>query len=258
MTNVTYTHTCTVGSMNLLLATIFLLHGELIKFTSDVVRSARACVPICINTIWHRRHVCHLFFTGEVPVKVLPAALHDVAKFATELALVMWPWVAASSLMTTTIVSSAMTAATTTSSKTATPITAHCNIHIHVLQWVLGFEMSLSIQHLSIQITHGRGHEFGTDGFHHGIELCIQARQYVGHDVFFFKLLTCIGHFIGVALHESEIHCTCLIFSLAHRWQLPTQMNHPCPWLGWVHLLQLLPNIGRCFLISDLPEHLLG
>jgi hypothetical protein len=78
-----YAYLCTVGSMNLLMATILLLHRELIKLTGDVVRSTYVRIPVGIDTIRWGHHVCHLV-TGEVPVKTLLVALHNVAKLATE------------------------------------------------------------------------------------------------------------------------------------------------------------------------------
>jgi hypothetical protein len=132
MTNVTYMHTCTVGSMNLLVATILLLHREFIKLTSDVVRSACVRILVGIDTIWRGHHVCHLLVAGEVPVKTLPTMLHNVAKLATELTLIAWPRDATSSTPAIVIIVTT-TASAISSSKPTVPTAVSCDVRSHEL-----------------------------------------------------------------------------------------------------------------------------
>ena len=51
MTNVTNTHTFTTGRMNLIFATIFLLHGDLLKLVGDVVGGSAIDIPICVDPV---------------------------------------------------------------------------------------------------------------------------------------------------------------------------------------------------------------
>jgi hypothetical protein len=149
MTTVTYTHTCIIGSMNMLVATILLLHQELIKLTGDVDYSAGVHIPVGIDTIRRGHHVCHLLVAGEVPVKTLPAVLHNVAKLATELALISWPGVATSSVPAT-IITGTMDVSPTSSSKTTAATAMSCDVRRHELRWILSIKASLDTQHLSI------------------------------------------------------------------------------------------------------------
>lgn len=51
MTDMSNEHTCTIGSLDLMLSYVSLLYSELIKITSDVIHGSSVSVPICIHGI---------------------------------------------------------------------------------------------------------------------------------------------------------------------------------------------------------------
>ena len=57
MTNMCNVHTLSVCSLNLILAMVVLLHGELVKVISEVIGSCRVRIPIRINWIRGSRAV---------------------------------------------------------------------------------------------------------------------------------------------------------------------------------------------------------
>src|SRR4051812_47284652 len=51
MTNMLDVHTCAIGRVDLIMAIVPLLHGELIQLTSDVVGGARVTIPVGVDTV---------------------------------------------------------------------------------------------------------------------------------------------------------------------------------------------------------------
>ena len=86
-TNLTDSHTCAVCSVDLVVAMVLVSHGELIKFTRDMVSCAGVGVLVGVDPVRRRR--CRsrlLLLPGEGGVKTLEAARHRVSLSATELA----------------------------------------------------------------------------------------------------------------------------------------------------------------------------
>lgn len=51
LTNLTDSHTCTVGSMHLISATIRITCGELLKFADYVVGGTGICIPVHVDAV---------------------------------------------------------------------------------------------------------------------------------------------------------------------------------------------------------------
>ena len=82
MTNVAYLHTCTIGVMNLLMAMILLMHGQLSKLTSYVICGSTINIPVCIYSI---RVICmcnNLLFLVVIVLNIMPITIFgDVVSF---------------------------------------------------------------------------------------------------------------------------------------------------------------------------------
>lgn len=51
MTNMIYVHTFTIGIMDLIMTTIFLVHCHLLKLMGDVVGGSGVGIPVSVNPI---------------------------------------------------------------------------------------------------------------------------------------------------------------------------------------------------------------
>lgn len=67
-----------------------------------------------------------------------------------------------------------------------------------------------------------------SDAFDEGVELNIQANNYVGDNIFIIKKVTGCHEIVGIASHESEVSGAQKI-SLSSRGQLIPQMTNPGP-----------------------------
>jgi hypothetical protein len=85
-TNVSNVHTGAVCSMNLVVATVGVIHRELVKIADDVVHRARVSVPRIVDSR-ECRHACGVRFNHRVFFISVPTLLDGVADLGTDLAL---------------------------------------------------------------------------------------------------------------------------------------------------------------------------
>ena len=85
----TYTHTFSAGSVDLILAAIFFLHSDFLELVGDVVGGSAVDVPICVDAIGAigRRNDFLLILRVVVVLLIpIPAVLRCVPGLATDLA----------------------------------------------------------------------------------------------------------------------------------------------------------------------------
>lgn len=70
----TYLHTCTIGVVNLIMAVILLMHGDLLEFTSDVIRSTGINILVSIYSIGSVHHG-NSFLLPRVILGIAPLAI---------------------------------------------------------------------------------------------------------------------------------------------------------------------------------------
>jgi hypothetical protein len=86
-TDMRYLHTCPICRMDLIGAGVRLLHGELVKFTGDVVGGVRISVPIIVAAVGGRRGHRGMLLRDVVFIKAVPARGHRVPYLEADLAL---------------------------------------------------------------------------------------------------------------------------------------------------------------------------
>jgi hypothetical protein len=86
--NVSNGHTGSVCIMDLIMATIGVMHCKLVKMSSDVVHSFGVSVPRVVDGRGCR-HACGARLNSGVVFVVVPARLGGMAKFGTNLALML-------------------------------------------------------------------------------------------------------------------------------------------------------------------------
>lgn len=84
-TNVTYIHTCSTCSVDLIAPFIFLLHCELIKLAIDMVDGAGIDVPVCVDTIPCISGCCNMFLIINIIVIEPVPALWSRVSFSRDL-----------------------------------------------------------------------------------------------------------------------------------------------------------------------------
>ena len=72
MTNVTYTHTFSASSMDLIFAAVFFLRGDLLKLVPDVVCGTAIDVPIGVNTVGTISGSSYLVIVLRINIIIVP------------------------------------------------------------------------------------------------------------------------------------------------------------------------------------------
>jgi hypothetical protein len=225
MTNIANVHTLSIGSVDLIAACIFFLHGELVKLTGDVVCGTGIAIPVGVHAIGRSVGALLLLFFFVVGV-AMPTFPSSMPRLVTELArdLVTVTIPAASSATAACIVAAASAAsfpAATASSATATIVLAttsaastlasfsaarsrvddastDCAISEEVDVVVIG-------DNLSVQI--GGGEDVGAiyhDGGEEGIVRVVEAGKEILNKFLLVDRPACRRKFVGVALHLGE------------------------------------------------------
>ena len=85
----TYTHTFSAGSVDLILAAVFLLHDYLLELIGDVVCGPAVDVPICVDVVGpisHRSNLVIILGVIIILLILVPAIFCCVSKFPADLA----------------------------------------------------------------------------------------------------------------------------------------------------------------------------
>jgi hypothetical protein len=110
MTNLTDSHTCTAGGVDLVVAGVLVSRGEFFQLPGDMISSTSVSVPIRIYPVVGRRCLTLLLLlAGKGCVETLEAAYHRVALNAAKLA----DWTISFVLAATSIVAAVVVVAAT-------------------------------------------------------------------------------------------------------------------------------------------------
>jgi len=86
MTNMTNTHTCSTGGVDLLATVVLLTHGELVQLAGDVVGGARVGVPRGVNVVCSMCGI-DVLLVGDVGlIKAMPTCSGSVPHLEAHLA----------------------------------------------------------------------------------------------------------------------------------------------------------------------------
>jgi hypothetical protein len=88
-TNMRYLHTYPICCMDLIGAGVMLLHGEIVKFTGDVVGGTEISVPIVVAAVGGRHGRRSTLLRGILFIKAVPACGRCVPYLEADLALRM-------------------------------------------------------------------------------------------------------------------------------------------------------------------------
>jgi hypothetical protein len=80
-------HTCAIGHMNLITASILVTNGQLVKITCNVIYHARISILVGIYSIGCSGQRCSLLLTRKGTVEPLETLLHNMPFLPTQLAL---------------------------------------------------------------------------------------------------------------------------------------------------------------------------